>query len=102
MELRGSNKDISRSVPEVHPLSGQRGSKGLSPTPSSLKAVEGLKKVAGKSAETYTAYGATEILYKECALQASYTIDRAEDADPPKTKDGEDLGIGEGWWNNGS
>lgn len=83
-------------------MRGHGGSKGLSPTPSSLKAAEGLKKVAGKSTETYTAYGATEILYKECARQASYAINRTEDVDPPKTKDGEDLGVGEGWWNNGS
>jgi cytochrome b pre-mRNA-processing protein 3 len=72
-------------------------------TSTSLKAAQELKKVAPSSTETYTAYGATEVLYKECARQADYTIQRAKDEDeePPKTKDGEDLGVGEGWWNNG-
>lgn len=64
-----------------------------------------MKKVAGKSAETYTAYGATEVLYKECARQADYHIERMtkenEDAEPPKTADGEDLGVGDSWWHTG-
>ncbi|TVY23413.1 Protein CBP3, mitochondrial [Lachnellula hyalina] len=49
---------------------------------------------------TYTAYGATEELYKECARHADYTIPQAQDSDSemPKTEDGEDLGVGEGWW----
>jgi len=57
----------------------------------------------GGIAGTYTAYGATEDLYKECAKQADYKITRAEDSDAemPKTEDGEDLGVGEGWWHTG-
>jgi len=53
--------------------------------------------------ETYTAYGITEILYKECALQADYRIPQAmdHDAEMPKTEDGEDLGVGGGWWHAG-
>jgi len=52
---------------------------------------------------TYTAYGATEELYKECARHADYTIPQAQDSDSemPKTEDGEDLGVGEGWWHTG-
>ncbi len=37
---------------------------------------------------------------KECARQADYTIPQAheKDVEIPKTKDGEDLGVGTGWW----
>lgn len=50
--------------------------------------------------ETYVAYGACERLVKECARQADYTIPQAreKDVEIPKTKDGEDLGVGTGWW----
>ncbi|KAL6717049.1 Serine carboxypeptidase 3 [Lecanora helva] len=50
--------------------------------------------------ETYIAYGACEKLIKECARQADYTIPQAreKDVEIPRTKDGEDLGVGTGWW----
>ena len=50
--------------------------------------------------ETYIAYGVTEKLVKECARQAAYSIPKRneKDAQMPKTKNGEDLGVGEGWW----
>lgn len=53
--------------------------------------------------ETYTAYAVTEELYKECAAQADYSIPQAQDSDAevPKTEDGEDLGVGMGWWHTG-
>lgn len=40
---------------------------------------------------------------KECAKQADYTIPQAEQrgTEIPKTKDGEDLGVGKGWWYEG-
>jgi cytochrome b pre-mRNA-processing protein 3 len=60
--------------------------------------------VASKSIfTTYTAYGSTEILYKECAAKADYSIPQAkdEDADIPVTEDGEHLGVGESWWHTG-
>jgi cytochrome b pre-mRNA-processing protein 3 len=43
------------------------------------------------------------LLYKECALQADYSIPQAgqDDQEMPKTEAGEDLGIGEGWWLTG-
>jgi cytochrome b pre-mRNA-processing protein 3 len=87
----------------VTPVRGEGGSKRPTASPS-LKAAQELKKVAAKSTETYTAYGATEILYKECARQATYTIDRSKykDFDPPTTEEGEDLGVGGGWWHTGS
>lgn len=61
--------------------------------------VEGSRKIGGMM-ETYTAYAVTEELYKECAAQADYNIPQAQDSDAemPKTEDGEDLGVGTGWW----
>lgn len=59
-----------------------------------------LRKRASSTTETYIAYGVCEKLAKECARQADYTIPQAHDknAEVPKTKDGEDLGVGTGWW----
>jgi cytochrome b pre-mRNA-processing protein 3 len=87
----------------VTPERAEGGSKSPS-TPTNLKAVNELRKLTGRATETYTAYGATEILYKECARQADYSIPQAKDkdADMPKTSDGEDLGIGQGWWHTGT
>ncbi len=70
---------------------------------ANISAAQEIKKIASRATETYTAYGATELLYKECARQADYSIPQAKDkdADMPKTADGEDLGIGEGWWHTG-
>jgi cytochrome b pre-mRNA-processing protein 3 len=83
---------------------GHGGSKVTTPTPGSLKAAAELKKIAGISTETYTAYGATEIMYKECAIQSDYSIPQAKNQDEEmlKTEDGEDLGVGEGWWYSGT
>ena len=46
------------------------------------------------------AYGSCEKLVKESARQAAYTIPQGSDKSVPilKTKDGEDLGVGESWW----
>ena len=59
-----------------------------------------LRKRASSVTETYVAYGVCEKLVKECARQANYTIPQAHEknVDIPKTKDGEDLGVGTGWW----
>ena len=59
-----------------------------------------LRKRASNTTETYVAYGVCEKLVKECARQADYTIPQARDknAEVPKTKDDEDLGVGTGWW----
>lgn len=97
-ELPGSSATTASSIPSVTPPAAEGG-------PSTgLKAAKGLQKVAGRgSLETYTAYGVTEALAKDCAVQADYSIPQAqdEDADMPKTDDGEDLGIGSGWWHTG-
>jgi cytochrome b pre-mRNA-processing protein 3 len=51
---------------------------------------------------TYTAYGITEILYKECGSKADYTIPKvSDDTEPSQTEEGEDLGVGESWWHTG-
>ena len=59
-----------------------------------------LRKKAPSVTETYVAYGACEKLVQECARQADYTIPQAREKniDIPKSKDGEDLGVGTGWW----
>ena len=84
------------------PERAEAGSKPIF-TASNSKAVQELRKLTGRATETYTAFGATEILYKECARQADYSIPQAKDKDAemPKTADGEDLGVGESWWHTG-
>ncbi|KAH8805620.1 ubiquinol-cytochrome C chaperone-domain-containing protein [Xylogone sp. PMI_703] len=59
-----------------------------------------LLKVASGVTETYTAYGVTEDMYKQCAIQADYSIAEAADnnAEVTRTEDGEDVGVGSGWW----
>jgi len=59
-----------------------------------------VRKRASSVTETYIAYGVSEKLVKECARQADYTIPQAREkgVEIPKTKDGEDLGIGTGYW----
>ena len=53
--------------------------------------------------ETYAAYSATDKLLKECARPADYNIPQAgkKGLEIPKTKEGEDLGVGKGWWYEG-
>jgi len=62
------------------------------------------RKRASSVTETYIAYGASEQLVKECARPAEYSIPQSKEkgAETPKTKDGEDLGVGEGWWYTGT
>ena len=62
-----------------------------------------LRKMAPGITETYVAYGVTEGLVRECARHADYTIPQAgqKNAEIPKTRAGEDLGVGKGWWYEG-
>ncbi|KAH9211001.1 ubiquinol-cytochrome C chaperone-domain-containing protein [Leptodontidium sp. 2 PMI_412] len=95
------NVPPSPSVPQATPVRAEGESKITKfPTHASMKAAAGLQKVTAKATETYTAYGATELLYKQCARQADYSIAQVPDSEEetPKTEDGEDLGTGEGWW----
>lgn len=72
--------------------------------PPALNPISGLAKElrerAGSFTETYVAYGACEKLVKECARQSDYSIPQAHEkgVEVPHTKDGEDLGVGTGWW----
>lgn len=51
---------------------------------------------------TYTAYGMTEIMYKECGSQAEYFMpELVDDAENAQTEEGEDLGVGDTWWHTG-
>lgn len=102
-EVPGPNANPSSPIPPVTPARAEGRAKLTTPAPASLKAAAELKKVIGRATETYTAYGSTEVLYKECARQADYAIPQAgkDDEELPKTKNGEDLGIGEGWWHTG-
>lgn len=71
-----------------------------SPTHKLAKAV---RQRASAVTETYVAYGACESLVKECAAKADYSIpqSREKGVEIPKTKDGEDVGVGTGWWYEG-
>lgn len=62
-----------------------------------------VRKRAPAMTETYVAYGACDALVKECARQADYSIPQALEKRGviPKTKDGEDLGVGSGPWYEG-
>lgn len=102
-ELPEPNATAATSIPPVTPTRTQSSPKSTSPSTISMKAATELRKLAGGSTETYTAYGATENLYKECARQAIYSIPKAKDqnAEMPKTLEGEDLGVGEGVWHTG-
>lgn len=58
----------------------------------------------GSTAETYVAYGITQKLFEACSSQADYRIPQASQkgVQVPKIETGEDLGIGQGWWYEGS
>lgn len=82
----------------VSPERRESGSPSLA-TPG-LSIAKELHKRVPSVTETYVAYGVCEKLVKECARQADYTIPQAHEknVEIPKTKDGEDLGVGTGWW----
>ncbi|RAL59531.1 hypothetical protein DID88_006525 [Monilinia fructigena] len=97
------NQNHGTSIPTVSPP--RAGDKANHTTHTSQSLAREFKKVSGKGlTETYTAYGATEELYKTCGAQADYSIPQASDPDAemPKTEDGEDLGVGKGWWHDPS
>ncbi|KAG9232025.1 ubiquinol-cytochrome C chaperone-domain-containing protein [Amylocarpus encephaloides] len=94
------NTTPSTSIPPVDPVSAEGGHKSALDIISKNAALSNRK--IGGITETYTAYGATEELYKACAAQADYKIEQPTDSDVDvlKTEDGEDLGTGGGWWHN--
>jgi len=71
--------------------------------PKASQLASAIRRRATGITETYVAFGSTESLLKECAAQASYTLPNTADksATITKTPDGQDLGIGKGWWYEG-
>ncbi|KAI9879443.1 MAG: Protein cbp3, mitochondrial [Pleopsidium flavum] len=69
-------------------------------TSTAINIAQEVRKRASRATETYIAYGAAEQLMKECARQGDYSIPQSQEkgVEIPKTKDGEDLGVGTGWW----
>jgi len=74
--------------------------RAASSTTAQTIAAEARRVLPPSMTETYVAYGSCEKLVKESARQAAYTIPQVSDKSLPipKTKDGEDLGVGESWW----
>lgn len=100
IELPGPNATPSTSLPPVTPVVGEGEAKQS--TISTRDAAAELRKLTGRATETYTAYGVTENLVKQCSAQADYQIPQAlNNEEMPKTADGEDLGQGSGWWHIG-
>ena len=101
-ELPESNATTPTSIPPITP-NKEADSLDARKLPINLKAAAELRRVTGRTTETYTTFGVTENLFKECAKQADYNIPQASDpnAEMPKTEDGEDLGVGSGWWHTG-
>jgi cytochrome b pre-mRNA-processing protein 3 len=93
------NAKPATSIPPITPHRAPN-DPHASQTPTSTKLASELRRVTGRATETYTVYGVTETLSKECAKQADYSILQATDpdAETPKTPDGEDLGVGSAWW----
>ncbi|PQE21689.1 hypothetical protein CJF32_00004341 [Rutstroemia sp. NJR-2017a WRK4] len=94
------NQTAGTAVPPVSPVPLKGKSDTTSPNVDIPAIAKGLRFIPGRFTETYTAYGVTEILYEDCSSQANYSIPQASDseAEVPKTDDGEDLGVGTGWW----
>lgn len=61
------------------------------------------RKMAPLMTETYAAYGATEVLFKECARPGDYTIPQAleKKGEIPTDEAGVHIGVGSGWWYEG-
>ncbi|PBP20377.1 hypothetical protein BUE80_DR008377 [Diplocarpon rosae] len=99
-EATPPNAPLSTSTPAVAPVRAEGQPKTATPISAGKKALQKVQMATGRATETYTAYGATELLYKEFARQADYSIPQAENSDQEmlKTEDGEDLGVGDGWW----
>ncbi|KAL8958271.1 MAG: hypothetical protein Q9193_004642 [Seirophora villosa] len=70
------------------------------PVPTAVKIAAEIHKRAPAITETYVAYGACEKLIKECARHADYTVPQRYEKNGviPKTAEGQDLGVGKGWW----
>ncbi|KAL9602918.1 MAG: hypothetical protein Q9179_002388 [Wetmoreana sp. 5 TL-2023] len=94
----------AQAVPETAPPSSakspeppRKGPKHISP---SVKLAAEVHKRAPTVTEPYIAYTVCGKLIKECAAQADYTIPQRYEKDGviPKGPDGEEYGVGKGWW----
>jgi cytochrome b pre-mRNA-processing protein 3 len=101
---RELDQTAGTAVPPVSPLSlkGQPHTTGLNADSSEIPKAFRFMPLA--LTRPYTQYGLTEILYEACRTPAEYSIPQAADpeAEVPKTDDGEDLGVGTGWWYEGT
>ncbi|WEW57928.1 Serine carboxypeptidase 3 [Emydomyces testavorans] len=71
------------------------------PTPLAKSPLATRHRLSGlRSSETYVAYGITKKLFEACSAQADYKIPQSSKKgnEIPKTTNGEDLGVGQGWW----
>lgn len=85
--------------PKPAPPSLPSTKKSLEPS-TTQNIARSLRQSLPEATETYVAYGACEKLVQECARQADYHTPQATEkgAKAPKTKDGVELGVGDGWW----
>ncbi|KAL9002811.1 MAG: hypothetical protein Q9188_004273, partial [Gyalolechia gomerana] len=97
----------TEAVPEPSPAPAPSTSNPPKPQPHQSDSIPHTSKLAAEFrkrapfiTETYIAYGVCEKLVKECARQADFTIPQRYEKDGviPKTADGQDLGVGTGWW----
>jgi cytochrome b pre-mRNA-processing protein 3 len=95
----------TRAFATTHPLLKQTPPQPQSPQPTQASFIASLRSsnnpLAKATTEPYVAYGATEDLFKACALTSPYTIPSVlanPPAPAPKNSAGEDIGVGEGWW----
>lgn len=93
---------VNAEDPKAVPSEGEESPASTADTPTRTIAKGFMKALPGMT-QTYRAYGVCEMLVKECARQADYTIPQArqKNVEVPKTKDNEDLGVGTGWWYEG-
>jgi len=95
--VRHTSSTIPSKTSVFAPQATHLGTSQPSPT---RKLAQEFRKRAPETTETYVAYGVSEALVKECAQQANYSIPQAKEKglEITQTKDGEDLGVGTGWW----
>lgn len=69
--------------------------------PESVK--ENVSKLVRMTAEPYQVHHATEVIYKTCARQATYTISETDkrNGTVAKTEEGEEIGSGSTMWHKG-
>jgi hypothetical protein len=54
-----------------------------------------------KFSDSYTLYRLADDMFKMCAAQAEYDIEKGKDGKLPTSETGEQIGIGKTWWHKG-